>query len=609
MYKYFLLLFLLLNLGWVQAQTVLDDDLELAEAYYKNNEFEKAVALFDKVYSKHSNEQTVYQKYLVVLTNLKQYDKAEKIIKKQIKQNPGEPNYTIDLIKLYQTESKHKEAEQTTEQYIKKMLPDENRIRRFAMALADMGDIANAIATFEQGNKIFKDDNFYLMDIAILNGKRGNTKEMFAALVEVADQSATQLQEVKNVLQSYLTNDDASVELQSHIFKKLQRNPDNQPLTDLLIWIFIQRKDFEGALTQVKAIDRRSRGGGATVIEVARAAADEEEYDAAIDGFSYVVSLGKDAPLFYSARAELLKTKKLKLVRGNYTPADVVSLKNDYVQFLNEYRSNVTRVGGTVRELAQLEAKYIYNVDTAIVILENALKLPWQDSRMKNSLKLDLGDYYLINGDKWESTLIYSQVDKEMQAEPLGELARFKNAKWSYYFGDFEWAQGQMDVLKGSTSEEIANDALDLSIFITENLGSSGDSIAHLNAMKLFAAADLLNFQNKNEEAIQAFDSLLHFYPDSDLEDNVLFAKANILEEERKYAAAIPLLENILTKWGDDILADDALFSLADIYQFHQIDLEKAKQLYGDLLLKYPGSTFVVEARKRFRQLRGDKTN
>jgi len=58
-----------------------------------------------------------------------------------------------------------------------------------------------------------------------------------------------------------------------------------------------------------------------------------------------------------------------------------------------------------------------------------------------------------------------------------------------------------------------------------------------------------------------------------------------------------------------DILADNATFQLADLYENILGDTTKAQELYEKVLLEYPGSLFVVEARKRFRRLRGDDIN
>ena len=207
-----------------------------------------------------------------------------------------------------------------------------------------------------------------------------------------------------------------------------------------------------------------------------------------------------------------------------------------------------------------------------------------------------------MSGDRWESTLLYSQVDKAYKDDILGQMARFKNAKLSYYMGDFQWAQTQFDVLKSSTSKLISNDALDLSVFIMDNLGLDTSTAA----MQQYATAELLVFQNRFTEASELLDELSKKYWDHSLTDDVLFAKAEMLERQKEYAQAADLYQKIVDEYADDIRADNSLFALANLYEHYLGDVEKAKVLFEKLFIEYSNSTFAVDARKRFRILRGD---
>jgi tetratricopeptide (TPR) repeat protein len=590
-----------------------NEDLELAEAYYKNNEYEKALLLFDKLYAKQSNDPLFYKKYITVLSSLKKWDKAEKVIKKYIKQSPQQINYCFDLASIYELQGLAEKVDNEYKAIIKKIQPNIVAIKTIATAFSDKRLFNYAVESYATGEKLLNNPGLFAYEKAALLGKTGKTKEMFDALISVLENTPSRIQEIKNTLQDYLDNNQAAEDLQSVLYKKLQKAPNDLLLSDVLIWTFLQRKDFEPAINQAIAIDKRARDEGSQVVKIAQSACDELAFDAAITGYNYVISLGNEGGYFFEAKSKLLKTRKTKLEStNNYTSADLIVLKNDYLNYIAESNpSNPIRLPfyvSTATDLASLEALYFHNYDTAIVIIETLIKNTPLDQNGLNKCKLSLGDYYLMKGEQWESTLLYSQVDKAMPGDAIGELAKFKNAKWSYYFGDFEWAQSQMDILKSSTSDEIANDALDLSIFILENLGSGGDSIANLNAMKLFAKADLLSFQNEPRLASNIFDSLLLFYPGNNLEDNIYFEKAKLLTNEKKYDDAINLLDKILKTWADDVLADDALFTKADLMQLKLLKTAEAKELYTDLLIKYPGSSFSVEARKRIRLLRGDKT-
>ena len=93
------------------------------------------------------------------------------------------------------------------------------------------------------------------------------------------------------------------------------------------------------------------------------------------------------------------------------------------------------------------------------------------------------------------------------------------------------------------------------------------------------------------------------------LTDEAWYKKGLIYKKTGQYEKALPFFADIVEKYGEDILADDALYNEADIYENNLHNKEKAKELYETLLTKYPGSLYVVEARKRFRSLRGDKLN
>ena len=223
--------------------------------------------------------------------------------------------------------------------------------------------------------------------------------------------------------------------------------------------------------------------------------------------------------------------------------------------------------------------------------------------RSKCKAKIDLGDIYLLKGEHWESTLLYSQVEKDMVEDPLGHEAKLKNAKLSYYKGDFELAQAHLDVLKLATSREISNDAMELSIMIQDNIGLDSTT----DAMVEYAAIDLLLFQNKTAEALAKTDAMMLKFPNHSLTDELYWLKAKILLKIGDYKEAVLALEKIETLYPDDILGDNALFTLGTIYEERLKDAAKAMEVYQKFLLKYPASIYTVEARKRFRLLRGDK--
>jgi TolA-binding protein len=279
-------------------------------------------------------------------------------------------------------------------------------------------------------------------------------------------------------------------------------------------------------------------------------------------------------------------------------------LQQSYVRFIESYDQEYTTEFAII-ELASLEAFYLHNIDRAIELLDKLLLNPRLNKELEARAKINLGDYYLLRGEHWESVLLYGQVEKAYRGSPMAEEAKLKNAKLSYYKGDFEWAKTQLDILKSSTSELISNDAINLSVFIADNLNL--DTTAH--TMMLFAKAELLIYQNKIQEAKYELEGILKLYPFHSLTDDVYYKMSEISMIEQDYKTAATWLDKIVKDHLKDLLADNALYQLGKLYQNYLKDEVKAKAAYEQLILDFQGSTFVVDARKQFRQLRGDEVN
>ena len=256
-----------------------------------------------------------------------------------------------------------------------------------------------------------------------------------------------------------------------------------------------------------------------------------------------------------------------------------------------------------LRGLADLEAYYLHDYSSAEYHLQRLLRCPGISKPLKGEIKIELADVLVLKGELWDASLLFMQVEKQFKEDRIGHLAKFKNAKVYYYTGEYDWCQAQLDVLKASTSKLIANDAMDLSLLITDNYNLDTSTIT----MDLFAQADLCILQHNYLEAESLYDSINSINGYHTLNDDVLLKKANIAIKQENFEKAILLLTELIADYGDDILADNALFLLGNIYEHHLYDLDKAKEAYKTILFNHKGSLFVVEARKRYRKLSGSK--
>jgi tetratricopeptide (TPR) repeat protein len=255
--------------------------------------------------------------------------------------------------------------------------------------------------------------------------------------------------------------------------------------------------------------------------------------------------------------------------------------------------------------MAHLQAFYLDKIESALALLNKAVEMPGVQPSMRADCKIELGDVLLFSGNVWDATLLYSQVDYDFKNEPLGAAAKFKNAKLSYYIGEFGWAKAQLDVLKAATSKLIANDAMDLSLLISDNI----DMDSSYTALSYYSKADMLVYRNKTDEALATLDSVQMVALWHPLHDEVLFKKGEIMLKRGNFTEADSMFAKVVRMYPTDILADNALMKRAELYQYQYKDVAKAMELYEKLMFDYPGSLFVVEARKRYRELRGDVLN
>lgn len=578
-------------------------DETLANSYLQNNEFDKAAELFQNLWEKNNYDPKFYTPLYNCLVSLKKFDDLEKVVKRQIKKNEGVAQYVVDLGFMYAQIPDAAKAREQYDKAVKELRPNDIAIRSLAGAFENYRLYDYVIATYEKGNKIFKNDATYSMQLASAYMAKQDAANAVKYFMVNMDANPLGSQAIKNIIQTSPIETALLNELETQLYSRVQKDPNAIDYIDLLTWVYVQNKDFEGAIIQMKALDKRKGENGMRVLNIAHMAQTEGDYVNAIAGYEYVVNKGKENSLYFSARTDLLNCRKEKIAKTlNYTTSDLEGLKSDYLSFINDNGQNF-RTAQSIKELADLEGFYLHDLKSAEDWCQKLIVMPGINQQLRNQAKLSLGDFYLIEGEIWESTLLYAQVDKEEKDSPLGEEARFRNAKLAYYDGDFDWAQTQLQALKSSTTELISNDAINLSVFIIDNLGM--DTIE--TPMQMYARAELLLFQNKDDDARATLDTITYLFPGHALSDDIEFTKAQIYVKRKEFDKAVPLLEDILKNYKEDLKGDDATFLLAEINEEHLNNKAKAMELYQKIITDYSSSLLVIEARKRFRLLRGDK--
>jgi tetratricopeptide (TPR) repeat protein len=587
----------------LQAFTQSSSDLRIANKYAYSGQCTNAIEMYETFESKLSL-QNYYTTFLKCLLEEKKYTEAISLVKKARKKYPNQITYIFDLGLVYKKKGDKYRADKEFKKSLDNLRAGRtNDVNTLAAKFSKNGESEWLYKVYEKGQELNPNYEFGFQQASSL-ANLGQTEKMIDVYLDLIEKKANNLNTVKIKLQNSLGRTKSSKDNYDLLRKKLLlrvQKTNNSELTELLVWLYIQSNEYDAAYIYTKALDKRLKEDGSRMFDLAYVAYENKAYQSAIKCYQYIINLGSENTYYKDAKISELIVAGEALVETDYSTEELLELDKNYQSVISELGETRDMVY-LMKDYAKIKAFYLYDYPSAIQLLEKSIQL-LDDGKLQAECKLMLGDILLITNEEWDAILLYSQVEKSFKENPIGHQAKYNRAKVSYYQGQFDWAQAQLDVLKASTTKLISNNAMKLSLFITDNLGLDTSAMA----MNMFAKADLLGFQNKLDESMNLLDSMLSIFPGHTLTDDIIFKKADIHIKRKEYTKAAALYEKVATDFSYDILADDALFSWADLLENKLNDKEKAMEIFEKIVLDYSDSIFTTEARKRFRNLRGDE--
>ena len=594
MLRVFFLALSLLGFLPLQAQ----EDL-LARNYMQQGAYEKAALLYEGLVAKTPGNTNLVTSLVEAYQQLEQYDKAEKVLLETLELSKNLVYIKVDLAYNYQLQGLDTKAQQLYTEVIEQVSANPPLASMVGRTFKKYNLLDEAATTYALAKDAGLNSVYINVELARIYGEQGNIEQMFDAYINLILESERYQSLAQRAFNDFITDDpqnEANGIFRTLLLKRLQDDP-NLLYNRLLSWLFIQQKEYNKAFIQEKAIARRTNDLNG-IFTLASVAKENEAFELASTIYQYLVEQAPSDEMRLFAHQELLDLR----VQKN-DQADFASIEAAYKSLLNQF--------GTAAETLDLQTKYAHFLafnqnkkEEASAFLKETLNLKlnrFQEARVK----MELADILVLE-ERFNAALIYySQIQKNLKDNILAQEARFKVAKTSYYKGDFEWAKTQLKVLKSSAEQLIANDAQDLYLLITDN--TVGDSTQ--TALKTFAKADLLLFQNKQDEALEVYNTLLAEHKDKAIEDETLLEQAKIFENKGLYNRAVQNYQLILEKHGDDILADDAHYRLGNLYANKLEQPEKAKEQYEKIIFNFADSIFYVDAQQKYRKLRGDAIN
>ena len=578
------------------------NEIQIANEYFLKGEKQKALTSYQTLARNAHNIPSIHNNYLTLLLDLSMFKEAENYVEKTIQKSEERLSYKLDLGYVYVKAGDLQKADRYFKNIIKNDADDIYRLKAISDYLASKHLAEYAVLALQEARKTMGNESLFTLELANLYRMQGKRDEMVQEYLNYVTQTPGNINYVKNLLQVLLSKPEELETLERLLYDKTQQSPDSEVFADLLVWVNLQQKNFYGAFIQSRAYDKRFKKETIKTLEIAQIALNNKDYDNADRGFSFVVKEYANTESYLPARLGQIHAREAKVKRKFPVNKDSVNyLIKEYNSFIQKYPDNPNSYEAQLNQ-SLLYAYYLEQKDSAVSELQKLVANPRISANLRSRVKLELGDIYILKEEPWESTLLYSQVEKSQKDAPLGYEAKLRNAKLSYYRGDFKLAQEHLDILKQATTREIANDAMDLSIRIKEN--TAMDSVGE--AMKWYASAELDFIQNKTQAALSKLDEIEKKFPHHSLTDDIYWLKASVKIKQGEFEGAITLLQKIRDEFAEDVLADDALFTQAEINEIQLKNKEKAMELYRIFLDKFPGSVYAAEARKRYRQLRGD---
>ena len=570
--------------------------VKVAENYMEQGELKKAESVYKKLYEQNPGSKRNVLGLAQAQLELKKYESAKKTLRTYL-QKRNSPVAMVTLGHVFTVSKNDEQAEVWYDKAIQ--LIDENPFYAFSIGkkLEEYGKLDKAIKAYKKGNAVRPSVNFKVK-LARIYGEKGNLEKMFANYIDLVIERENYYNVIKRNFDDYIKDDpenEANQIFRQLLIKNIQQEP-KVVLNKMLSWLYIQQKQYIKAFAQQKAVVMRSNESNRSLLNIGKIAKEEGFSKDARTIYKKIIKASDSNQIKIEATTALMK---LKVKESDQSK--LAEIETDYESYLERFGRNQD-TEKMQQDYARFLAFQLKKIDKAKQMISDLLdKNLYRFS--EGRAKILLADILVLEESFNQALIYYSQVEKLLPNNKIGQQAKFKVAKTSYYKGDFKWAVTQLDVLKKATSQLIANDALELALHIKDN----GLRDSTQTALQQVAQADLKLFQNKTVSAEKQLAETLTAFPDHEIIDEVHFRLAEIYLQQGKNQQAVDALKKIINDYPDSILIDNAYFKLAEILQYRLNTKQDAQDYYGKILFDHQDSIFYVEAQQQYRKLRGDQ--
>ncbi|TRX23622.1 tetratricopeptide repeat protein [Flavobacterium franklandianum] len=569
---------------------------QLAQYYFEKGDFEKAKISFEELLKTTPQNYLYFTRIVDCYQQLQDFAASEKLIKERLdKYKQG--SLLVELGYNFQLQKNEASAKKYYDEAIERIKKNPNEVYGIANSFERKVLLAYALKSYQTATTLEPKYNFNYQ-IALLYGQLGNTEMMISTFLDEAFANPQNTIQIQNQLARFMVeegDEKFNETLRKALITRAQKNQDVF-WNEYLSWYYVQQKEFGKAFVQEKAVYKRNPESLSSIVNLGQLAIEEDDAEAAKEILGFVLENTKDLELLIQANSYLMEMKIDKAQEKDFAAID-----SELKGLLKEYEISPISLS-----LQLIQAHFVaFNLkkpEEAKAIIKKTLELQLNDYEAADA-KMELADILLFEEKFNQALIYYSQIEENLKNDEVAHEASLKAAKTSYFQGDFVWALKQFKELKSASTQLIANDALEYFLLINDN--TVADSTQ--TALKQFAKGDYLLYQNRNPEAIAQFQAILKSFKGQQIVTVTLLRLGKIYEKQGEYNLALSQYQNIIDNHADGIYIDEALYFSADIYNNKLQDHEKAKPLYEKIIFSHQDSIYFVDARKEYRQLRGDK--
>ena len=568
---------------------------QLAQYYYDKGDFEKAKISFEELLKSSPQNYQYFIRIVDCYQQLQDFAASEKLIKQRLDQYK-QGSLLVELGYNFQLQKNEASAKKYYDEAIERIKKNPSEVYGIANSFERKVLLDYALKSYQTAMKLAPNFNFNYQ-VALLYGQLGNTEMMISTFLDEAYANPQNSIQIQNQLARFMVeegDENFNETLRKALIVRAQKNQDIF-WNHYLSWFYVQQKEFGKAFIQEKAVYKRNPDSLSDIVNLAQLAIEEDDSETAKEILEFVLENTKDLELLIQANSYLIEMKINKAPEK-----DFVAINNELNGLLAEYE-----ISPITLSLQLIQAHFVaFNLkkpEEGKAIIKKALELPLNVYEEAQA-KMELADILLFEEKFNQALIYYSQIEENLKNDVLAHEASLKAAKTSYFQGDFVWALKQFKELKSASTQLIANDAMEYFLLINDN--TVADSTQ--TALKQFAKGDYLLYQNRNQEAIAKFQSILNSFKGQEIEAVTLLRLGKIYEKGNDYTLALSQYQDIIAQYGDGIYIDEALYFSAEIYNNKLLQPEKAKPLYEKIIFNHQDSIYFVEARKKYRQLRGD---